>query len=82
MSDTEICFRAALHEQQLSTAAVLLAQLLATRCESQRRLTPAQDARLQQGCMDLVLARGTSIPASLLIEAAAEQYLPLPATSK
>ncbi|WP_139921884.1 hypothetical protein [Hymenobacter sp. DG01] len=73
MSDTEVAFRAALHEEQFSTAAVLLAQLISARY-AQQPLTLVQDIQLQRICLDLLSQRSVS-GADALIRAAG-QWLP------
>ncbi|MBB4601928.1 hypothetical protein HNQ93_002503 [Hymenobacter luteus] len=70
MSDTEVAFRAALHEEQFSTAAVLLAQLISARY-SQQPLTLVQDIQLQRTCLDLLNQRSVS-GAEALIKAAGQ----------
>ena len=74
MTEIEMSFRAAMHEEKFSTAAVLLAQLVEARCEQQHHLTPVQILRLQIGCQGL-LVEHSGLGAAALIKAAAT-YLP------
>lgn len=74
MNELEVAFRAALHEEKFSTAAVLLAQVVEARYEQQQRLTPVQILRLQAGCHTLLTQRA-EIGAVALMQAAAG-YLP------
>lgn len=74
MHEIEVAFRAALHEEKFSTAAVLLAQVVEARYEPQCRLTAVQILRLQAGCHTL-LTQQPEIGATALIQAAAG-YLP------
>ncbi|UOQ77272.1 hypothetical protein MUN84_00595 [Hymenobacter sp. 5516J-16] len=75
MSDTEVSFRAALHDEQFATAAVLLAQLMAARHTQRGTFSFVQDMRLQRHCLDLVTQRSVS-GADALLQAAA-QWSPL-----
>ncbi|RPD45845.1 hypothetical protein DNI29_16990 [Hymenobacter sediminis] len=71
MSDTEVAFRAALHDEQFATAAVLLAQLMSARYGQQRPLTLVQDIQLQRKCLDLLTQR--SVPgADALLQVATQ----------
>ncbi|GAB3244993.1 hypothetical protein GCM10027346_43180 [Hymenobacter seoulensis] len=72
MSETEVAFRAALHESRHSTAAVLLSQLVAGYYLQHRQLSLAQDAQLQRTCLDL-LTHHPSLGAADLIQAAVEK---------
>ena len=74
MTETEVSFRAALHEEKFSTAAVLLSQLVEAHYEQNRHLTPVQILRLQVGCQHLLVQRPEA-GASALIRAA-YSYLP------
>ncbi|WP_188558487.1 hypothetical protein [Hymenobacter glacieicola] len=71
MSDTEVSFRAALHDEQFTTAAVLLAQLMAARHAQHGALSLVQDMRLQRHCLDLLTQRSVS-GADALLQAAAK----------
>jgi hypothetical protein len=74
MNEIEVAFRAALHEEKFSTAAVLLAQVVEARYEQQQHLTAVQILRLQAGCHTLLTQRA-EMGAAALIQAAAS-YLP------
>ena len=74
MTEIEVAFRAALHEEKFATAAVLLAQVVEARCEQHYHLTPVQILRLQVGCQGLLVEHSGN-GAAALIEAAAT-YLP------
>ncbi|WP_375436019.1 hypothetical protein [uncultured Hymenobacter sp.] len=74
MTETEVSFRAALHEEKFSTAAVLLSQLVEARYEQSCHLTPVQILRLQVGCQQLLVQR-PEVGAAALIQAA-YNYLP------
>jgi hypothetical protein len=72
MSETEVAFRAALHEEQYYKAAVLLAQLVAAYYLERGHLSLAQDAQLQRTCLDL-LSQRKFIGAEALIRAAVDR---------
>ncbi|MDF7811503.1 hypothetical protein [Hymenobacter sp. YC55] len=74
MTETEVAFRAALHEEKFSTAAVLLSQLVEAHYEQNSHLTPVQILRLQIGCQQLLVQR-PEVGAAALIQAA-YSYLP------
>ncbi|UOG77143.1 hypothetical protein MTX78_11195 [Hymenobacter tibetensis] len=74
MTETEVAFRAALHDENFSTAAVLLSQVVEARNEPIRHITPVQLLRLQIGCQQLLVQR-PDIGAAALIQAA-NSYLP------
>lgn len=79
MTETEVAFRAALHEEKFSTAAILLSQLVEAHYEQNYHLTPVQVLRLQIGCQQLMVQR-PEVGAAALIKAA-YSYLP-PNSSK
>ncbi|MBX0289610.1 hypothetical protein K3G63_04125 [Hymenobacter sp. HSC-4F20] len=66
MSDTEVAFRAALHDEHHATAAVLLAQLVSAHHAQRAPLSFAQDIRLQRYCLDLLSQRSVAGADALL----------------
>lgn len=71
MSDTEVAFRAALHDEHYTTAAVLLAQLVSAHCAQRAPLSLVQDIQLQRYCLDLLSQRSVAGADALLRAATA-----------
>ncbi|QJX48517.1 hypothetical protein HMJ29_16980 [Hymenobacter taeanensis] len=74
MFPTEDSFRTALQKGQMSTAAILLAQLIVARYEQHAHLGLVQEVQVHQYCAQL-LEQGASMNADTLLEAA-QQYMP------
>lgn len=73
MTELEVSFRAALHEARISTAAVLLAQVVAAQAASRKELPGGHEILLQRRCADLLSEQPTHTASSLLREA--EQFV-------